>query len=604
MKISLNGNWFCEVDKEDIGKNENWFKYEVFGTKNPILSEIKIPMSFNILKGYENFEGIFWHYFTFDFDQIIKDKDIFIEFEGSNYFTKVWLNGKFLGESEGGFLPFRFKLENQAILKEKSNFLAVRVDNIRRKDGIPSLFFDWFNWGGIYRDVNLVILKRNRLENVRIKTLLPSSKKALIQISYKIKGSLNFNWTIIEPNEKNKNIPIISGIKPNQNFIEITLINPKLWSPESPKLYKLIFKSIDNGKNKEILFETKFGIRQIETKGIHLYLNKQRIKIKGASLHEEYMPYGRTIPYEKREEDLKYMKSLGFNALRTAHYSHDEKLIFAADKLGLLILEEIPVWGFCDFSNPKTFRLAAKMLRKLINRDFNHPSVIWWSVGNEVPIQQPHCSRFMTRLMDWVRMQDNTRLTTYVSYKFFIDFIQRKADIAAVNVYLGWYYARVNQLNLMVDAMRSLSPQKPWIFTEFGAGAKYGFRKGWKKQIKFSEEKQVHIIEHTIRTLNSKNYVAGWFIWIYRDFRSLVRTNQFQQGYNRKGIVSEKDEKKLITKIIPKIIHEKRKVRNLSLLGSLLTAYFFPLLLILNFLFDFFIKLSINIQNIRKVKKI
>jgi len=602
MKISLNGNWFCEVDKEDIGKKANWFSYNSFKSKKN-LTEIKIPISFNTMKGYENFEGIFWHYFLFDFDHQIKDVDVFIELEGSNYFTEVWLNNEFLGDNEGGFLPFRFKIKNSTRLKAKSNFLAVRVDNIRRKDGIPGLFFDWFNWGGIYRDVNLVILKRNRLENVKIKTLLPSRKKALIQISYKIKGSLNFNWSIIGPNEKNENMPIISGIKPNQNFIEITLINPKLWSPESPKLYKLVLESIDNGKNKEILFETKFGIRQIETKGIYLYLNKKRIKIKGASLHEEYIPYGRTIPYEKREEDIKNMKSLGFNALRTAHYSHDEKLMDAADKLGILILEEIPLWGFCDFRNPKTFKLAAKMLKKLIKRDYNHPSVIWWSVGNEIPIQQPNCSRFIRRLMEWVRMHDDTRLVTYVSYKFFIDLTHRKADIAAVNVYLGWYYARVNQLNFMADAMRSLSPKKPLIFTEFGAGAKYGFKPGWNKQIKFSEEKQVHTIEYIIRTLNSKDYVAGWFIWIYRDFRSLVRRNQYQQGFNRKGIVSEKNEKKLITKLFPKIIHEKRKVRDLTLLGSLLTAYFFPLLIIGNYIFDFFILYSMNLQYKRGVIK-
>jgi len=602
MKISLNGNWFCEVDKKDIGKKENWFNYNFFESKKN-LTEIKIPISFNTLKEYENFEGIFWHYYLFDFDQQNKEMDVFIEFEGSNYFTEVWLNNEFLGDNEGGFLPFKFKLKKLSLLKAKSNFLTVRVDNIRRKDGIPGLFFDWFNWGGIYRDVNLIILRKNRLEKVRIKTLLPSRKKSLIRISYRIKGSLNFKWSIIEPDKKDDNIPIVSGTKPNQDNITITINNPKLWSPDSPKLYKFIIKPIDIGNKREILFQTKFGIRQIETKGIYLYLNKQQIKIKGASLHEEYMPYGRTIPYEKREEDIKNMKSFGFNALRTAHYSHDEKLMDAADKLGILILEEIPLWGFCDFGNPKTFKLAAKMLKRLIERDYNHPSVIWWSVGNEVPIQQPNCSRFMRRLMEWVRMYDDTRLVTYVSYKFFIDLTQRKADIAAVNVYLGWYYAGVNQLNFMVDAMRSLSPNKPWIFTEFGAGAKYGFKLGWNKQAKFSEEKQVHTIEYTIRTLNSKDYIAGWFIWIYRDFRSLMRTNQFQQGYNRKGIVSEKNERKLITKLFPEIVNEQRKVKNLSLLGSLLTAYFFPLLIIGNFIFDFFILHSMNLQYKRGVKK-
>jgi beta-glucuronidase len=596
MKISLNGKWFCEVDKTNSGRKEEWFQQEKFAGKKGSLFNIQIPVSFNTLKEYEKFEGIFWYYYTFDFDQQIDDKDVFIEFKGANYFTEAWLNGELLGNNEGGFLPFKFKVKDHTMVKKKSNFLAVRVDNIRRLDGIPSLFFDWFHWGGIYRDVNIAVLERNRVEKVKIKTKLPSRKKANIEISYKKIGSIDFDWFVLEPDSKDDKKPLVSGSKGNKDVIEFSIEGPKLWAPETPQLYKLIMKSKDN----QILFETKFGIRQIEARGYCLYLNKKRIKIKGASLHEELMPYGRSYPYEERENDIKNMKSYGFNAIRTAHYSHDESLMIAADKLGILILEEIPVWGMCDFGNPKTFKLGAKMLKTLIDRDFNHPSVIWWSVGNEVPIEQPNCARFMKLLMEWARKLDDTRLVTYVSYKFFMDFIQHKADIAAMNTYLGWYYARVNQLSLMADAMRAMAPKRPWIISEFGAGAKVGFRGGWKNQLKFSEERQVRVIDHYIRTINSKDYYAGWFIWIYRDFRSLSRRNQYQQGFNRKGIVSDKNEPKLITKLFPKIVNKKRKIRSFPILASLLNAFFFPTLLVVNFIGDFFLAFGMKMMSKRR----
>lgn len=599
MKKSLNGKWLCDVDSDDVGREEEWYSSLLFSKRSTQSKEITVPGSFNTLEGYESYEGIFWYFTIFDLHQEINDKDIFIEFKGSNYYTEVWLNGEFIGQNEGGFVPFRLSIKNPAILKKEANLLAVRVDNIRRRDGIPGLFFDWFHWGGIYRDVNILWLEKNRIEKVKVKTRLPSRKKTVIQISYKEIGSVDLNWSVTEPDEESEDKAILSGSKAGVGEIEFVIDNPKLWSLETPQLYKLMFKSKDN----KILYETTFGVREIKANGYCLYLNKKRIKIKGASLHEELMPYGRSYPYEERENDVKNMKLYGFNCLRTAHYSHDESLMEIADRLGLLILEEIPVWGICDFSNAKTFKLGAKMLKTLIDRDFNHPSVIWWSVGNEIPIEHRNCALFIRRLMDWVRMHDDTRLVTYVSNKFWIDTTHRKADIGCVNVYLGWYYARVNQLNLMAGAIRAQAPKKPWIWSEFGAGAKVGNKMGWKKQFKFSEERQVRVLDYTIRTLNAKDYMAGWFIWIYRDFRSISRSNEYQQGFNRKGIVSEKNEPKLITKLFPKIVNESRKVRDYPILTSLVRAFMFPLMWILTFLVDFCIEFFSGILFKRGEKK-
>jgi len=582
--ISLNGIWKCQPDINNQGLKNRWFEQRNLNKKDSENLNIKIPGSFNLLKGFEVFEGIFWHFYEFELDKIdLKNMDYFLNFKACNYNTKVWLNGKFLGEHNGGFTPFKFSLNKSLI--QGNNFLAVRIDNIRKKDRLPALVFDWFNWGGIYRDVEIMVLNKNRIDNVKIKTKLFSNNESTIEIFLKIKGKISIKWAITEINEDTILSEGTFKDISNEVNLKVTINDPKLWSPKTPHLYYLkIYNAYQLNSNSDLLYKTKFGIREIETEGIFLYLNKKPIRIKGASLHEELIPYGRTIPYNERKTDVLRMKSLGFNALRTSHYSHDEDLMNIADELGILILEEIPVYWLCDFKNPETFRLAAKMAKSLIERDFNHPSVVWWSVGNEIPVERPIVSRFIKRLMEWVRKFDDTRIVTYVSMKLFSDLTRRHADVATINYYFGWYVASPKLISLMLDVMRTPTFNKPWIYTEFGAGAKYGFHDDWKQQTKYSEERQLYVLDHSIRTFNSKDYLAGWFIWIYRDFRSLTRQNEYQQGFNRKGIVSDKNEKKLIYYRIPQILYKKRKLVKTKLLGILLWLVLFPIAYIITYL--------------------
>ena len=576
--ISLNGKWKCKPDLENLGTDCEWYIPKNYDINDNNLIDINIPNSYNLLEGHETFEGIFWHFCEFDLPETkdIDNYDYQIRFKGANYNTKVWLNGDFIGEHDGGFTPFSFYTTKT--IKSRNNLLVIRIENTRKNNQIPSLSFDWFNWGGIYRDVDLLVLNKNRLKDVAIKTTLITRTVAKINVSFNIIGDISLKWQICDSSGGHI---LFEGINPESSRkggFEVIIKNPKLWSPNLPNLYLL--KIFNNSlKSKDILiFKTHFGIRQIEINGIHIYLNKEKIYLKGASLHEEYLPYGRTIPYEKRLEDVNNFKSLGFNAIRTAHYSHDEDLIDIADKIGMLILEEIPVYQHCDFKSSQTYNTAVNMLKELIERDINHPSVIWWSVGNEVPLHERACAKFIKKLMNYARELDNTRIITCVSRKLIPDLTRNNVDVATINTYFGWYYGHEKMINLILDIIRTPVFNKPWIYTEFGAGAKYGFHANWNKQIKYSEEKQLQVLDYTIRTINSKEFFAGWFIWIYRDFKSPKRKNQFQQGFNRKGIVSgEKNERKLIYHRIPKIINEKRKILNTRIIGIILWILLLPL---------------------------
>lgn len=556
MIVDLKGEWFYIPDPKNMGLTENWQNKKEFSTLNKTL----IPQCWNTIEEegqlrYDAYEGVMWFSKTVNIDEIEDQKNYFLKFNGSNYFTKVWLNGEFIGENEGGFLPFQFMIDGH--LKPGQNIIIVRVDNFLRKEGIPSTGIDWYNWGGLYRRVYLESKEKERIEMVKITTKLLSSKKARLQIHYSLTVPLKFSWEI----HFEGNLVLNGSVSPKEknDSFDVNIENAHLWSPENPNLYEIRCTLSKTG----IMLTEIFGIREIEVRGSAIYLNKKRIKMRGINLHEEQMPMGRSMPEDLRRRDIQEMKKIGFNALRTAHYPHDESLMKIADEEGILILEEIPVYWGCEFGSKHFLKLAMRMIKTLIDRDFNHPSVILWSVGNEIPVEDTRCQSYIKQALKLVKKLDPTRIATYVSCRFF-ETTRQRTDVACLNQYWGWYYLKTCHLNVVLNLELQSCRNKPWLITEFGGGARHGFHSA--NHQRFSEEHQAAIITDSIRIMNSHDHISGWFIWIYRDFRSHLRTNKYQQGFNRKGIVSDLNKKKLIARILPKILNQTKKVRKFGIL--------------------------------------
>ncbi|WP_371806769.1 glycoside hydrolase family 2 protein [Candidatus Lokiarchaeum ossiferum] len=573
-KSLLNGTWNLIVDPQKKGEKESWFSPTFLNNQKYSVEKIAVPSNYNTIPKLFEYTGVVWYILELsEFPAISSKEDLFLCFDGANYIAKIWINGQFIGEHEGGFLPFKFRLPNPLKLKQPNgdkNWLVVKIDTSIVKDGIPGESTDWFNWGGLHRDVYWEIKNKIRIDHVKIKSSFNSPWPHSAQISISIKKN-NFSKNLLDEHvltcriyELRKDnltqIKRASQIYIQQEFsldtrsiqqFNMDILNPKLWSPTEPNLYEIELQI----KNLTSPVIERFGIRMIETQEHLLLLNKRPIKMKGASLHEELEPYGRHYSTQLRRSELQAMKALGFNALRSAHYSHDERLCQLCDEEGLLLLEEIPLYWNIEYTNRKIIKLAAQMIRDLISRDFNHPSVIVWSVGNEVPVEDLGCRQTIKLLLQYARKLDPSRLVTYASCRMVSDVTRKYSSINAINFYFGWYYMTPYNLNFFLDAMYyGTHPKTPWIMTEFGAGAKYGEH---NLKEKFSEENQARTIAHQIQVMNSKPYMAGWFIWIYRDFRSSQRLNRFQQGFNRKGIVSEKNEKKLIARIMPQLINKK-----------------------------------------------
>lgn len=491
------------------------------------------------------FEGNIWYRKNFDKKDLSKNKRYFVNIAAANYITTVTFNGKEIGKHEGGFTPFSFEVTE--LIRETGNFLIVGVNAGRRGDYIPSLVTDWFNHGGITRDVKLIELPKTFINNyfVSLDKSSINSKTKRINGKLEMKGSTLPDKARFIIQELKINNEIIVNSEGTTDFT-VDIKNLELWSPENPKLYKVIIEAGEDRIHDEI------GFRTIETKGKQILLNGQPVFLKGICLHDENpLRKDRANSIEDAELVLNWALELECNFIRLAHYPHQENIVRLADKKGILLWEELPLYWGIHWGNPEVLKKAKAQYAELINRDFNRASSIIWSIANETaPI--PDRNNFLAELTDYIRTIDNTRLITAACKKdqeldghpdsvyTYNDPIMEKLDIISLNEYLGWYGGDPNECR---NKSFKMGLEKPVIVSEFGGGAIQGFY--GDSLTRWSEEFQEYLYKESISMFDKIDGLAGMTPWILVDFMSPLRQlHGVQDGWNRKGLISEKGQKK------------------------------------------------------------
>lgn len=501
------------------------------------------------------YEGTVWYKKSFDFKNVAADKKVFLYFGAVNYKCDVYLNGKKLGAHKGGFTPFNFEIP-QDLLKEKENFLVVKVDNKRYTDEIPTLNTDWWNYGGITRDVQLVLVPQNFIRDYSIqlsKTSL-STKEKKIEGWIKFSAPVNENILLEIPGLKFKKEIAVSGDSATFNF---TLPALELWSYQRPKLYQIILTSKDD-KVKD-----KIGFRTIEVQGSKILLNGKPIFLRGICIHEEIADQGRRA-YSKADalQLLKQVKELNANMVRLAHYPHNENMVRMADSLGILVWSEIPVYWTIDFGNAEVLQKAKQQLNEMITRDRNRCSIIIWSVGNETPVTDAR-TNFMGNLAQTARQMDGYRiisaaLETHTDNGVITvdDPLGQYTDMVSVNEYLGWYGGLPNNCR---NAQWKIKYDKPLFFSETGAEALGGYHAD--SLTRWSEEYQEWFYREQVEMMKRMpSNFSGLSPWILNDFRSPRRNNPtYQQGWNNKGLFDHNGKKKKAFYVLKSYYDEMKK---------------------------------------------
>ena len=563
-KISLNGKWNYIVDVQEEGYYDYRMKPLSNGfflnekPKNPEdlieydfdkAPEMEIPSDWNTKDDKLFFyEGTIWFKKSFNYSPKA-NKHVILYFGAVNYEAIVYINGKLLGKHVGGFTPFNYDVTDKII--EGENFIVIKVDNKRRVENIPTCNFDWWNYGGITRDVFLIEVNEIYIQNYKFALDKENNKNILFsaELNSNVSGK-NIDVSFPELNLKQ----IFTTDKEGKASGIIKIENISLYSPENPKLYNVELKLDD-----EIL-EDSIGFRTIETSGKKILLNGKPIYLRGICIHEEKPNGGgRANSPEDAQVLLSWAKELGCNYVRLAHYPHNEYMVREAEKMGILVWSEIPVYWTIAWENAETLENAKRQLTDMIARDQNRANVIIWSIANETPHGEER-EKFLAQLADHARSLDDSRLismamevTSADNYKNRLDDNMNKyVDVISFNEYVGWY-RDVNDAPKMVW---EIPYDKPVIISELGGGAKYGLH--GEKNERWTEEFQENLYKENLAMIDKIDGLAGTTPWILKDFRSPRRVlNGIQDYYNRKGLFSDEGDKKLAFYILKKWYENK-----------------------------------------------
>ena len=468
---------------------------------------------------------------------------VFVHVGAANYETLGWLSGEPLGGHEGGFTPFQFELTRvlDAHPRGHAHSLVLKVDARRRRGGVPTTVTDWWNYGGITRDVMLVETPATFVRDtfVQLDPAAPDAVAAWVQLDGPEAAGATVGLAV-----GGRRATATAG-PDGRAALRLDAAGLRRWSPADPHRHAVVVTASAAGARLDRVAD-RVGLRTVGTRGREILVNGEPVFLRGISMHEERPGGGRAHAPEHAATLLGWAREMNANFVRLAHYPHNRHTVRLADSLGVLLWAEVPVYWAIDWEDPAVYARAERQLEALIARDKNRAAVLMWSVANETPQTDARLA-FLRGLIATARDRDPTRLVTAALFKrtrghtvVVDDPLAADLDVQGVNEYVGWYEGRP----ALADSLAWEVPvPTPLIVSEFGGGALAGHRGGPHEV--WTEDHQAHLYERQIAMLDRIDALAGVSPWILMDFRSPRRPlPRIQDFWNRKGVVSPEGQRK------------------------------------------------------------
>lgn len=558
VRYTINNNWKffpdnpTEAEKQNF-QDRDWQKINLPHTWN-------VEDTFDDEPGYRR--GISWYRRELQLSSNLKNKRIFLYFEGANHTADVFVNEKNVGDHIGGYTAFVFDITN-LVEFNKPNLIAVKVDNTHNREK-PPIDGDFTMYGGIYRDVWLIATDTVHIKvtdfassGVRIETPQVSADSATVKISGTVVNSSE-NAKQIEVlntifNSENRqitsvNTPLKINAKNEASFEQISkqIKNPHLWSPENPNLYKVKTEIRESGKVLDEIVQP-LGFRWFKFDAEQgFFLNGNHLKLRGTNRHQDYKNLGNAVPDALQARDLEIIKENGFNFLRLAHYPQDPSVLEAADRLGLIIWEEIPIVNQIHVS-PVFNENAKQMLREMIRQHRNHPSIIIWGYMNEVFLPVPKTEDVtkatveLAKELEKICKSEDPSRATAIAFDwgarelYHTSGLGSVTDIIGWNLYHGWYYETFEDFGKFLDDQHRRFPTRPLIVSEYGANGDQRLHSLAPKRFDSTIEWQGMFHESYLPQINARPFIAGSAIWNQFDFGSEFRGETIPH-LNQKGV--------------------------------------------------------------------
>jgi beta-glucuronidase len=541
--IPLTGSWQFAIDPANVGRKAEWFSSKVEGG----FDRVSVPHCYSTDPRFAYYTGTAWYRKRFVWMPQAGNRTL-LHFDAVYYKSDVWLNGHHVGGHEGGYTPFHFDVTE--FLREGENLLVVLVNNNTWEHGtipgakdhnLPNYALPgWLNFGGITRPVYLTVKPEIYTENLKIESSPDlSSGNATVKVKMRIRNASSRTYSskpALMVRFKEQLVPLSWNLKtpsipPGTTRIweaETTMRTQdvRLWGLDTPHLYRL--STALEGDT----LASNFGIRKIEISGTQLLLNGHPVKAAGGNRVIDYKKYGSLEPDWLIEQDFRLMKEAGMELHRLTHYTPSEYFYDLADKYGMLIITEVGNWQISPAQmDNDSIRLKFKnQFTEMAERDWNHPSVFAYSVGNEYLSEQAAGQRWTKYMIDFAKALDPTRLYTFATMRLNTlperpeDEASQYVDFVCTNTYGG--HAK------SLDHIHQLYPNKPILISEWGM----------RSDTKGGEEAQARHIEEIVKIIRARPYVIGASWWSYNDYESRFQGTNPETGLRPWGIVGHKRE--------------------------------------------------------------
>lgn len=559
-KTNININWlYLENDTEVLPTmaQEQW-------------SQINLPHSWNSLDATDLEPGYrrnaSWYAKSLTIDEIVQNQNYILYFEGANINSKVYVNGNEAGSHIGGYIGFEIDITK--LIHKGDNEILVRVDNSYDPEVIPSQKSDFFIFGGITRDVWLVTTPKTNIGNLKITTPIVSNEKATLTIEAtlnNIENNLNLTLSASLKNPKGTEVAIqsIAVSEASTTILFDDIQNPELWDTKTPNLYTVSVSLVENNTVKDVVNE-KVGFRWFEfVKNGPFYLNGKRLLLRGTHRHEEHAGVGAAMTNKQHRSDMELIKEMGANFVRLAHYPQDPEVYKACDELGLLVWDELP-WCRGGIGNDNWKTNTKNMLSEIITQNYNHPSIIIWSLGNEIywlpdfenGDDRKEINTFLTELNDLSHKLDPARKTAIRKYYEGSHIV----DVFSPSIWSGWYSGSYKSYQKAIDKYKK--EYNHFLHAEYGGSSHMGRHTenpitgeglikadGWEEAIvqtkvaniaqigDWSENYIVDLFDWHLRISETDETFVGNIQWAFKDFGTPLRPENAIPYMNQKGLV-------------------------------------------------------------------
>lgn len=552
----LDGLYRFVPDRNNVSESEGW--HAGLPTDSHLLA---VPGSWNEqLREVHDFHGEGWYEHEVHIPKSWTQNRILLRIGSTSGNARVFWDGHFLGEHIGPHLPFEFDVTDLATPCSKHR-LVIAVDNTlrwmslppgqaRREEdragfglGYPDVPYDFFPYGGIHRSISLAALPTIHISDIRVQTDY-SGSAGLINFECRVAPAEASCTLRVKVGEQQAEFPVKDGFARGSLQLEAV----RLWSHNDPHLYDVSWELLGEGEEPIDSYCLPVGVRKVEVCGDQLLLNGKPVHLKGFGKHEDFPILGKAWAPAVAVKDFDLMRWIGANSFRTSHYPYADEMLSLADRLGFLVISETPFVSLSDrLYTDEMLDKAQLVIRELIGRDYNHPSVIMWSLANEPYVETDAGEHFFRSMAECARSEDATRPIMYVAHEGPEQ--NRGAehfDLLGVNKYFGWYH-ETGDIDGSLPKLKCCLEEfhehcgGPILLAEFGADAVAGLHSD--PPVLFSEEYQAETIVKQYELVKDIPWIIGAHIWNFADFKTAQTINRV--GGNKKGIFTRDRQPKL-----------------------------------------------------------